>query len=212
MIIFRHNQSQRRGMCMYAEMTKRAALLPLLLMLCQCDKVQAVMKPKPAGPTPYDFTLALEFTPAAIAKMESRRDKIVITTFYYGHAKPEYMAKADDLNRLELGYKEWEVSNTARKVAINSSIIDTQRLPHTTEGEPYVLVTVTSEPGPQTTAQVEQGPHLRLLPSSASSQAQELPDPEIDHPGDRIECRTYTGPVKALQTQPHILSCDLGTP
>jgi hypothetical protein len=163
---------------MDAKLVKRLILLPVVLTLCQCDKVKAVVKPKPAAPTPYDFHLALEFTPAAAEKMKAARDDIVISTFYYGHARPEYLAKADDLRRIELGYKQVAFANTARNVTINSSAMDTRLLPQTTEGEPYVLITV----------------------SSAAPQG---------YPDLLIECRTYTGPVKALQNQMHALTCDL---
>jgi hypothetical protein len=163
---------------MKAKHLKRMALLPLLLILCQCDKAETLIKPKAAPPTPYDFHLALEFTPTAAAKLKAARDDIVIATFYYGHARPEYMAKADDLRRIELGYKQVAFSNTARDIMINSSAIDARLLPQTTEGEPYVLVTV----------------------SSAAPQG---------YPDQLIECRSYTGPVKSLQTQLHTLTCDM---
>jgi hypothetical protein len=194
---------------MFAKTLKSVALLPLLLMLCQCDKVQAISKPKTAGPTPYDFPLAFDFTPTAVAKMQSRQDKIVITTFYYGHAKPEYQAKADDMNRLRLGYKEWELPNASRKTTLNSAAIDTKLLSQTKEGEPYVLITVHTVASPDTQPQ---NSGLRLTPPNNASQAQALPDPEIDVPGERIECRSYTGPVKDLQTQLHTLTCDIATP
>ncbi len=194
---------------MYAKTLKCAALLPLLLMLCQCDKVETLVKPKPSGPTPYDFPLALAFTPAAVAKMQSRQDKIIITTFYYGHAKPEYQAKADDMNRLRLGYKEWELPNAARKTTLIGAAIDTKLLSQTTENEPYVLITAHTVASPDTQPQ---NSGLRLTPPSDTSQAQVLPDPEIDVPGERVECRSYTGPVKNLQTQLHTLNCDIATP
>ncbi len=157
---------------------KQMALLPLLLTLCQCDNVQAVVKPKPAPPTPYDFHLTLEFTPVAAARLKAAHDEIVISTFYYGHAKPEYMAKADDLRRIRLGYSQVAFPQNARSVTLNASALDPRLLPQTTEGEPYVLVTI----------------------SSAAPQG---------YPDQLIECRTYTGPVKSLQTEVHTLTCDI---
>ncbi len=198
------------GMFMNIKFVKQVALLPMLFMLCQCDKVEALLKPRPPKATPYDFRLALAFTPAAAEKMDAGRYSIVVSTFYYGHAKPEFMAKADDLHRIELGYKEGVFKNTARTLVINSSAIDTRLLSQTVEGEPYVLVTVSTGAPDEAVSQGNQGPHLRFLPTKKQEQAP-VPEPE-GPPGPVIECATYTGPVKMLQTKPYAVTCDIGTP
>lgn len=195
------------GIFMGVRCVKLATLLPML-MLCQCEKVQTLFKPELPKPTPYDFRMKLAFTPAAAAKMDAGRYSIVVTTFFYGHAKPEFMGKADDLHRIELGYKEGVFKNTARALAINSSAIDARLLPQTVEGEPYALVTITTGAPDESVSPDNQPPRLRFVPAKKGEQTpiQEAP------PGPVIECPTYTGPIKLLQSKPYIVTCDIGTP
>ncbi len=126
---------------------KIAALVPLVLGLTQCDRVQALLKPKPDKPGPYAFDLVLKLSPKAEAAMKQSRDSFIVAGLYYGDAKPAYRKDADDLNRIHLGEERWGYSGLARKVHMHGEPIDTSKLPETRDGQPYVLITVyTIEP------------------------------------------------------------------
>ena len=157
---------------------KIAGLVLLALELVQCERAKSLIKPKPAIPTPYDYTLNLEFTPAAAAKLAAKHDSIVVANYYYGRATPSAMPKADDLHRIELGYSQIAYGETARRPHIISDKIDKSRFPEIIDQEPYVLITVFS-----------------AAPAG--------------NPDEMIDCQSYTGSIKFLQTKPYTLTCDV---
>ncbi len=76
-----------------------AALVPLALVLCHCDRVQSLFKAQPPKPTPYDFTFTIDITPEAAAQLKKENADFGATAYFYGLAKPENRAQADEMNR-----------------------------------------------------------------------------------------------------------------
>ncbi len=126
-----------------------AALLPLVLCLNGCDQVQAMLKPKPEKPGPYAFDFVIRMSPKSEAVMK-KTPGIFVDAWYFGDAAPAYRAKADQLNRIELGDERWNFSNTTRRVHIEGQPIDTSKLSQTSDGVARVFLTAdinSNDPG-----------------------------------------------------------------
>ena len=115
-------------------------LLPLALTLWQCDRLRAMTAPPAEKPTAYDFSVALELTPAAAAKMAETHDRIIVSTFFYGFATAASKPKADPLGRVRLGYDQRDYANTTRAVHVTATELDSRLLPEVSKNEPWVLV------------------------------------------------------------------------
>jgi len=162
-----------------------AALAPLLLGLTQCDQVKALVAPAPPKPTPYDFTITLEMTPGAAARLKATGNDLRVTAFYYGLATPENRSKADEFNRLSLGFQAETYGMDARKVRVISYALDPKKLPQVINKEPYVFLTV----------------------SAMTAKGYEDQDT-----GNKISCDGYTGPIALAQTAPRVVHCDIYRP
>jgi len=124
---------------------KLFALLPLVFALTDCNRIEALFKPK--KPSPYAFDLILKMSPRAEAALKRPDAGLVVYASYYGDAAPAYRARADKLNRIYLGEEYWTYSGHARRVHLHGEPIDTARLSQTRDGQPQALVSVTLAQG-----------------------------------------------------------------
>lgn len=125
----------------FSNLARALMLLPLTAALTQCDKIHALLKPKPEKPGPYAFDVMLEMSPQGEAALKHSQG-LFVKASYYGYAKPAYRGDADSLNRLYLGDESWTYSANARKVHLKGEPIDRSVLPHTTDGQAYVVLSV----------------------------------------------------------------------
>ncbi len=128
----------------YPKLARLLALAVLALGLTDCDRVQALFKPKPS---PYAFDIRVEMSPRAEASLKRNPVDLAVYASYYGDAAPAYRAEADNLNRIYLGEERWDFPATARRMHLHGQPIDTSKLPHTRDGQPQVFVSVGPEGG-----------------------------------------------------------------
>ena len=121
---------------------KVLALVPLAVGLTQCDRIQALIKPKAKG-DPYAFDVVLEMSPRAETALKKGSQGLYIDASYYGYAAPAYKADADKLNRIYLGEESGTYSSTVRKIHLRGEPIERSELPETVDGQPQVLLSVT---------------------------------------------------------------------
>lgn len=117
---------------------KTLAILPLALMLSQCDQ-----KPAATGPSPYAFDVKLEITPEAAALMKARQSHFVVAAFYFGRPKPETRAQANPQGRIKLGYEQIGLAQGATSAHLSATTVDTSLL-SAINGEPQVIVNIFS--------------------------------------------------------------------
>jgi hypothetical protein len=110
--------------------------------LCQCDQLKHFTGSEPVKPGPYAYDLTLQLTPAAEAKLKASDRHFTVDAYYYGKAKPENRAKADELNRLDLGYDKQAFSGQSRHLQMTGEGIDPKLLVQVLDGEPYVMATI----------------------------------------------------------------------
>jgi hypothetical protein len=110
--------------------------------LCQCDQLKRFTGTEPAKPALYAYDLTLQLTPAAEAKLKTSDRHFTVDAYYYGKAKPENRAKADELNRLDLGYDKQAFSGQSRRLHMSGEGIDTKLFTQIVDGEPYVMATI----------------------------------------------------------------------
>lgn len=115
---------------------KALALLPLILVLSQCEQ-------KPSGPSPYAFDLMLELTPEATELMKAKNSHFVAAALYFGRPKPETRAQANAQGRIRLGYEQIGLAPGATKLHLPATDVDTSLLP-AINGDPQVMVTIYS--------------------------------------------------------------------
>ena len=123
---------------MHRKILKAACLIPLALLLCQCD----MLSPRPKAPSPYAADVTVRFTPMAKAAMAQKKDGFVVLAYYYGDPIAAARAKADNLGRLVLGEKRLGWSGNTRHVHLDGEI-DASLLADI-RGEPQLLVSVYS--------------------------------------------------------------------
>ncbi len=128
----------------FPKILKIALLAPLLIGLTNCDRVQALFKPKAEKPSPYAFDVAIRLSPKAEAIVKQSHAGFYAKAFYYGDALPAYRKDADDINRIYLGDESWNYSGNARKMHFHGEPIDTSKFSETRDGQPQVMVTVAS--------------------------------------------------------------------
>ncbi len=109
------------------------ALVPLALLLSQCDQVKAVIKPRPAKPDPYAFDIIIRMSPKSEAAMKVSPG-FAVEAYYYGDALPAYQGEADDQNRIRLGDERWNCDANTRRVHMDGKSIDTSALAKTRDG------------------------------------------------------------------------------
>ncbi|ESQ92353.1 hypothetical protein [Asticcacaulis benevestitus] len=114
----------------------------LLLSLCQCDKVMSALKPAKAPPGLFAYTLRLDMTPAAGARMKEKDYHLNVHAFYYGRAVVPKAANADELNRIQLGYELSPFPAGIRAMAMTGEGIDSRLFGQIEDKQPYVLITV----------------------------------------------------------------------
>ncbi len=119
-------------------LARALAVLPLALVLMQCDRIHALFKPKPS---PYAFDVTLQVSPEGEAALKHSQG-LYVKASYYGYAAPAWRAQADNLNRLYLGDESWNYPSTARRIHLHGEPIDTSVLPHTTDGQAYVVLSI----------------------------------------------------------------------
>jgi len=113
-----------------------ACLIPLPLLLCQCD----VLKPK--APSPYASNVRLAFTPMSLASMAREKDTIVVVVYYYGDPVPQHREKLDDVGRLILGEERHGWTTDARRIPLDGTF-DRSLLPQI-RGQVQMIVTAYS--------------------------------------------------------------------
>ncbi len=159
---------------------KIAGLVPLLL-LTQCDRVEAVFRPKPVKPSPYAFDVVLKMSPKAEAELKQPDAGLSVDSWYYGDAAPAHHDEADSLNRIFLGKEDWNYPAGTRRLHLHGEPIDASRLAETRDGQPQVLLNVWIRVG-----NIEGDP---------------------DNP---LSCE-YTGLIRAAQQQTPVLHCEFDT-
>ena len=124
----------------FLNLARLLALLPLTLVLTQCDQVGALFGAKKPGP--YAFDLVLKMSPKADAATKPNPDGLFVDAYYYGDAAPAYRDQADTLNRIYLGRERWSYDGKVRRVHLEGESIDTSKLSQTSDGLVRVLVSV----------------------------------------------------------------------
>lgn len=83
-----------------------------------------------ASPRAQDlaFTVALSFTPEALARLTRIGEGVVVDASYYGDPLKRYAASADQIGRIDLGNDRQVVSARTRRVLLNGAAIDRRRL------------------------------------------------------------------------------------
>lgn len=160
---------------------KTAGLLPLLLLLTQCDQVEALFKPKPEKPSPYAFDVILKMSPEAEAELHKPHAGLSAEAWYYGDAAPAHRDDADKLNRIVLGAEDWTYAAGTRKLHLHGDGIDPAKLAEVRDGQPQVILTVWIRVG-----------------SMAGD------------PDNPLSCQ-YTGMVRVAQRQPPVMHCEYDT-
>jgi len=123
------------------------ALLPLTLALTQCDRIDAILKPKPKKPGPYAFDLILKMSPKGEAALKQSPDGLFVDAWYYNTAAPAYRKEADSMNRISLGTERWTYPNHVRRVHLRGEIVDKAKLSHTVDGQPNIIASVSARGG-----------------------------------------------------------------
>jgi hypothetical protein len=120
----------------------RLSWLPLVLALTQCDRIDAMMKPKAKEPGPYAFDITLKVSPKGEAALKQAPDGLFVDAWYYGQAAPGYRGQADRLNRIYLGDERSNYPATVRRIHLKGEAIDASKLSQTSDGQPMVLLSV----------------------------------------------------------------------
>ena len=126
----------------FPKCVKSLALAPLLLLLTNCDKVEALFKPKPKPPSPYAFDAVLKMSPKAEALLKRPGSGLTAEGWYYGDAAPAHRDDADQLNRIFLGKEDWNYAAATRRIHLHGEPIDAAKLAETRDGQPQVILTV----------------------------------------------------------------------
>jgi len=156
-------------------------LLAAALALWQSDRIKALLAPKPATSTLYDFTLNLKMTPVVEQRLKASGDNIAVTVYYYGLAKPGSKLKTDDLGRIDLGYQEGIISGNQRAVKIVNHGLDTKKLSQVQGSATYVLISI------------------------YTVRQDAFPDDLFEN---QIDCNGYTGLLSDLQKFKVTVTCD----
>lgn len=155
------------------KLLKALAILPLALLLSQCEQ-------KPSGPSPYAFDVTLDITPEAAEVMKARNSHFVVAALYFGRAKPEARARANAQGRIKLGYEQIGLGQGATRLHLPVETFD-EALLADINGEPQVMINVFSAG-------------------------------DVGARDDLARCKTFTGYLKTVKTQPPVLSCDINRP
>lgn len=115
---------------------KALAVLPLLLLLSQCEQ-------KPTGPSPYAFDLKLDITPEAAAVMKAKNSHLVAAATYFGRPKEEARAEANAQGRIRLGYEQIGLAPGATQIHLTAADFDASKL-GSINGDPQVMVIIFS--------------------------------------------------------------------
>ncbi len=124
-----------------ANCMKALVLLPMAFGLADCDKIQAVIKPKPDKPSPYAFDVMVKMSPKSEI-VWNKTPGISVEAFYYGEAAPAYAAEADADGRIDLGDERWDYHPIAHRLHLKGVPIDPAQLAKTKDGQVRVFVTV----------------------------------------------------------------------
>lgn len=130
---------------------KLAWLLPVAVLLVQCN----------GQPQTYAFDVNIKVSPQAEAAMQNPGSRLAVHATYYGYASPAHSREADNFNRIYLGEETWTYSGKARRLHLHGGPIDTARLPHTRDGQPWVVLTINAERSGSVSCQPFIGP-IRL--------------------------------------------------
>ena len=121
---------------MLRKLIAAACLIPLPLLLCQCN----VLKPK--APSPYASNVRLAFTPMSLASMARQKDTIVVVVYYFGDPVPQHRETLDGVGRLILGEERHGWTTDARRAPLDGAV-DRSLLPQI-RGPVQMLVTAYS--------------------------------------------------------------------
>ena len=121
---------------MLHKILKAACLLPLVLLLCQCDVL------KPTAPSPYASSVRMAFTPMARAAMDRDKDNFAVVAYYFGDPVPQAVKKADAVGRFILGEERFGWTTNTKRVHLDGKF-DTSLLPQI-RGDVQVLITAYS--------------------------------------------------------------------
>jgi len=112
---------------------RRVAVLAALLALTACQA--------PAAHGPHAFSVAVDLTPAAVAKLNALHEKVAVAAYYYGLPAPGTQAGPD--GEVDLGSEKLEFSPPQSQVAFTGAAIGEGEL-KTIAGRPHVLINVFS--------------------------------------------------------------------
>lgn len=124
-------------------------LLPLALLLSQCDRGPGPAKGEHGDPVdlvappppPNSFTVDVQLSPAARARLDRLGEKVEIKAMYYGLPNAAGKPKADEDGQIDLGSRTMDIDPGQRDMMIRGDALASGRL-NLVDGEPKVLINV----------------------------------------------------------------------